>query len=134
MTDGATSMTGSGLLQATDVARKAQVLTSPNGLKYAAFGEVGLEDADLTRMVQAVPVSIAKALAAKTYYFVPLAMAEGRNVEGGGHRGGEVTMISPVFTSELADEAICHRNVELGAGEGVFISSRLLSDRFSLAF
>jgi hypothetical protein len=55
-------------------------------------------------------------------------------------------MISPVYTAELADLAICHRNVELGAGadgaavageegrEGVFISTRLLSDRFSLAF
>ena len=51
-------------------------------------------------------------------------------------------MVSPVYTSELAELAICHRNVELepGAGgsqdkgEGVFISTRLLSDRFSLAF
>jgi hypothetical protein len=43
-------------------------------------------------------------------------------------------MISAVYTSELADQAICHRNVELGSAEGVFISSRLLNDRFSLAF
>jgi len=55
-------------------------------------------------------------------------------------------MISPVYTAELADVAICHRNVTLGAGaekdavaseegrEGVFISTRLLSDKFSLAF
>ena len=51
-------------------------------------------------------------------------------------------MVSPVYTSELADLAICHRNVALengtggsqDKGEGVFISTRLLSDRFSLAF
>ena len=40
---------------------------------------------------------------------------------------------------ELAEQAICHRNLALGAGgdageEGVFISTRLLRDRFSLAF
>ena len=49
-------------------------------------------------------------------------------------------MISPVYSTELADLAICHRNVTLpaegsgAADEGVFISTRLLNDRFSLAF
>ena len=51
-------------------------------------------------------------------------------------------MISPSYSTEMADLAICHRNVTLLAGaggiagesEGVFISSRLLNDRFSLAF
>jgi hypothetical protein len=61
-------------------------------------------------------------------------------------------MISPVYTPELAELAICHRNVDLPAAafappseaptdpvthhptEAVFISTRLLSDRFSLAF
>ncbi len=82
-------------------------------------------------------LSVAAALVRRSYYFVPLALAEGRSAEGGGHRsGGEGTMISPVYTTELADLSICHRNVTLGgeAGEGVFISSRLLNDRFSLAF
>lgn len=127
-------MTGGGLMQATEVAREANVRTSANGLRYAPFGETGLDEAELARMVQAVPASIAAALAGKAYYFIPLAMAEGRSLDGAGHRGGEVTMISPAYTTELADQAICHRNVELGSGEGVFISSRLLSDRFSLAF
>ena len=127
-------MTGSGLIQATQVAREANVRTSANGLRYAAFGDTGLDEAELGRMVQAVPASIAAGLSGKTYFFVPLAIAEGRNLDGPGHRGGETTMISPVYSAELADEAICHRNVELGPGEGVFISSRLLGDRFSLAF
>jgi hypothetical protein len=134
MAEGATSMTGSGLLQATEVAREANLRTSANGLRYAAFGDTGLDEAELARMVQAVPASIAAGLSGKTYFFVPLAMAEGRNLDGAGHRAGETTMISPVHTAELADQAICHRNVELGSGEGIFISSRLLSDRFSLAF
>ena len=51
-------------------------------------------------------------------------------------------MVAPAYTVELAELAICHRNVALGPGavgsdtvrEGVFISTRLLSDRFSLAF
>ena len=56
-----------------------------------------------------------------------------------GRSGNEETMISPVYTAELAEQSICHRNVALGAGgdageEGVFISTRLLRDRFSLAF
>ena len=90
-------------------------------------------------MVQAVPASMSSALARKSYFFVPLALAEGRGGEAAGHRkGNEATLISPEYTTDLADQAICHRNVSLGTsdddGEGVFISSRLLNDRFSLAF
>jgi len=137
----------SGLVQATQVAREAAVRRAANGIAFAAFGETGLDDAELARMVQAVPTAVAAALARKTYYFVPLALAEGRSSESAGHRSGnEETLISPVYNVELADLAICHRNVALGAGadgaavageegrEGVFLSARLLSDRFSLAF
>ena len=137
----------SGLVQATQVAREAIVRRAANGISFAAFGDTGLEDADLLRMVQAVPSSIAAALGRKTYYFVPLALAEGRSSGSAGHRSGnEETMISPVYSAEIAEMAICHRNVELGAGadgaavvgeeprEGVFLSARLLNDRFSLAF
>ena len=133
----------SGLVLATQVAQESVVRQSPNGIRFAAFGENGLDDAELVRMVQAVPAAIAAALASKVYYFVPLALAEGRAAETAGHRSGnEATMISPGYSSELADLAICHRNVALGGGEsgiegggeGVFISTRLLNDRFSLAF
>jgi hypothetical protein len=136
-----------GLVQATQVAREAVARLAENGVHFATFGEINLDDADLVRMVQAVPKSVAAALVRKTYYFVPLALADGRVGESGGHRrGNEETMISPVYTTELADLAICHRNValvsrvgtDMGAveegREGVFISARLLSDRFSLAF
>jgi hypothetical protein len=128
-----------GLVQATQVAREADLRQAANGIRFAVFGDAGLDDVELARMVQAVPSSVAAALARKSYYFVPLALAESRAGEAAGHRkGNEVTMISPEYTAELADLAICHRNVALGAGEeggeGVFISSRLLNDRFSLAF
>ncbi len=143
MVEGVLSMSESvqgGLVQAIQVAREAAVRKSPNGIQFAAFGETGLDQAELARMVQAVPYSVAAALARKSYYFVPLALAEGRTGDSNGHRGGgEATMVSPVYTTELAELAICHRNVALtagpeGEGEGVFISSRLLNDRFSLAF
>ena len=107
MAEGATSKTGSGLLQATEVARDTTVRTSANGLRYASFGDTGLDDGELSRMVQAVPASIAAALAGKTYFFVPLAMAEGRSLDGAGHRAGETTMIAPAYTTDLADQAIC---------------------------
>ena len=129
----------SGLVAATQVVREAELRHAPNGIHYAAFGDTGIDDLELARMVQAVPTSVAAALAGKVYYFVPLALAEGRSAGTGGHRSGkETTMISPVYSADLVDLAICHRNVALGpgedAGEGVFISTRLLSDRFSLAF
>jgi hypothetical protein len=135
--------TQGGLLPATQVAREAALVRSPNGICFTAYGETGLDEVELARMVQAVPAAVATALSRKTYYFVPLAMSDGRGGEPAEQRSGvEATMVSPVYTSELADLAICHRNVSLengtggsqDKGEGVFISTRLLSDRFSLAF
>lgn len=130
-----------GLVQAAQVAREAAVRHGVNGIHFAAFGETAIDDAELVRMVQAVPTAVAAALARKTYYFVPLALAEGRAADSSGHRSGnEETMIAPAYSAQLADAAICHRNVALGAAggggecEGVFISTRLLGDRFSLAF
>ncbi len=116
----------SGVVQAAQVIREAAVRQAPNGIRYAAFGDNNLEDKDLDRMVQAVPVAIAGALARKTYYFVPLAMSEARGSEG--------TLVAPAYTPELGDQAICHRNVNHDDVEGVFISTRLLGDRFALAF
>ncbi len=129
----------SGLVQAAQVAREVGGAAVGQWRALCRVRRDRHRAAELERLVQAVPSSIAAALGRKTYYFVPLAMAEGRAGESAGHRSGnEETMISPVYTTELADLAICHRNVALGAGakdgEGVFISTRLLSDRFSLAF
>jgi hypothetical protein len=115
-----------GLVQAARVIREAEVRQAPNGVHYAAFGDNAIDDKELERMVQAVPLSIAGALSRKTYYFVPLALSESR--------GSEATVVAPAYTVEIADQAICHRNVTLGETDGVFISTRLLGDRFALAF
>jgi hypothetical protein len=114
------------LVQAVQVARETAVRKAPNGVNYAAFGDNNLDDKELAHMVQAVPTAIAAALARKTYYFVPLALNESR--------GNDVTLIAPAYNPELGDQAICHRNVTLDGTEGVFISTRLLGDRFALAF
>jgi hypothetical protein len=95
-------------------------------MRYAAFGDNNLNDKDIERMVQAVPIAIAGALNRKTYYFVPLALSD--------RRGGDSTLIAPAYTPEFGDQAICHRNVTHDDNEGVFISTRLLGDRFALAF
>ena len=120
----------SGLVQAVQVARDVAVRQAPNGVRYAAFGANEITDRDLERLVQAVPAVIASALTGKAYYFVPLAMSEREQRTG----SGEETMVSPEYTVALSDQAICHRNVELGGSEGIFISTRLLGDRFALAF
>jgi len=113
------------LVQAVQVARETTVRIAPNGVRFSGFGDNPLNELELERLVQAVPAAIAGALAHKTYYFVPLAMSEGR---------GEQTMVAAEYSPELAEGAICHRNVELSSGEGVFISTRLLGDRFTLGF
>src|ERR1700744_6017729 len=44
-------------------------------------------------------------------------------------------MVTRAWSDELGESAICHRNVELGSGHrGVFISTRLMGDRFALSF
>lgn len=115
-----------GLVKAVQVARETAVRHAPNGIAYAAFGDNSLEGPDLERLVQAVPAAIASALARKAYYFVPLALSEGR--------AGDATMVAAAYSIELGDQATCHRNVTLDNSEGVFISTRLLGDRFALAF
>jgi hypothetical protein len=119
----------SGLIHATQVARETTVRTTASGIHYATYGDTHLDAGDLDRMVQAVPTTVASALSRKAYYFVPLALSESRS--GG---SSETTLIAPVYTTELSDQAICHRNVNLGSSDGVFISTRLLGDRFALAF
>jgi hypothetical protein len=115
-----------GLVRAAQVARETAVLHAPNGIAFAAFGDNSLEGPDLERMVQAVPSAVASALSRKAYYFVPLAISENRT--------GDSTLVAPAYTTELGDQATCHRNVTLDNAEGVFISTRLLGDRFALAF
>ncbi|WP_213805252.1 hypothetical protein [Granulicella sp. dw_53] len=121
-----------GLIQATQVARDTVLQQAPNGLHYASYGDTNIAAPDLARMVQAVPTTIAAALSRKAYYFVPLAMSETKP-DPVADAKSEV-MISSAYTPDLSEHAICHRNVNLGSSEGIFISTRLLGDRFALAF
>lgn len=132
------------LVNAAQIARDTEIRQSPNGVHFATFGETGLADLDLDRMLEAVPTAITASLQANTYYFVPLALREAiaENPEAAGITDAtdkaaapEPTMVASAYTDEFSDSAICHRNVELGHGKrGVFISTRLMGDRFALSF
>ncbi len=108
---------------ADKVAANVPALQAPNGVHYAAWGEVRVPQPDLERLVGAVPNSLAPALAKRYYYFVPLVMVEGDHV-----------IAAPTYSIEQGDRAVCHRNVSLGAIDAVFVSTRLVEDRFGLAF
>lgn len=125
-----------GLVLATQVARETEVRRSSNGVRFATFGETGVADLDLDRMLEAVPTSIVSALKSNTYYFVPLALREPpHGMDAVSPRKNDQPMVASSYTDEFSDAAICHRNVELGQGNrGVFISTRLMSDRFALCF
>jgi hypothetical protein len=107
----------------SDILRKAPVQQAPNGVCYAVFGDMLLTTNDLERMVAVVPRPIAAALERKAYYFVPLTVSE-----------GEGALIAERYDVKLSENAVCHRNLKLGNSECVFISTRLMDDRFSIAF
>jgi hypothetical protein len=111
------------LWHAEKVATQVTVAQAPNGIHYAAWGETRISETDLERLVGAVPAALSAALANRAYYFVPLAIAD----------TGEV-LIAPNYTVDLGDRAICHRNATFGTTEAVFLSTRLVEDRFGLAF
>jgi hypothetical protein len=111
------------LLPAQRVAQEAQVLQAQNGVCYAQYGDTHLTAQELERVVQAVPIAIASALKGRAYYFVPLTISE-----------NDETLVAPEYTIDFSDRAICHRNVQFGSSECIFISTRLMQDRFALAF
>jgi hypothetical protein len=111
------------LWHAEKVATQVKVAQASNGIHYAAWGETRVAETDLERLVAAVPAALAPALNDRAYYFVPLAIAD----------SGE-TMIAPSYTVDLGDRAVCHRNAVFGTTEAVFLSTRLVEDRFGLAF
>lgn len=111
------------LWQAGRVASHTSLSTASNGIHYSAWGETRLPEADLERLVGAVPATMAPALDRRAYYFVPLAIAD----------TGEI-LVAPGYTVELGDRAVCHRNTSFGTTEAVFLSTRLVEDRFGLAF
>jgi hypothetical protein len=111
------------LWHAEKVATQATVQEATNGIRYASFGETRISDPDLERLVGAVPAGLAPALRQRAYYFVPLTIADtGEN------------LIAPAYSVALGDRAVCHRNAAFGSTEAVFISTRLVEDRFGLAF
>src|SRR6266853_3904074 len=106
-----------------EVVRQTPVSQAPNGICYACAGEITVAEADLQRMVAAVPDAAAAALERKAYYFVPLTVNQ-----------GDDTVIADRYDVSLSDNAVCHRNLELGDSQCVFISTRLMDDKFSIAF
>lgn len=111
------------LWPAEKVASHAQANAAPNGIRYAVWGENRISDAELERLVGAVPLALSPALLHRAYYFVPLAITDTGD-----------PMIAPSYTVELGDRAVCHRNATFGEMEAVFLSTRLVEDRFGLAF
>ena len=73
--------------------------------------------------MSAVPDAAAAALKRKAYYFVPLTVNQGAE-----------TVIADRYDVALSDNAVCHRNLDLGDSQCVFISTRLMDDKFSVAF
>src|ERR1700691_4611602 len=111
------------LLPASLVAQQTPVRQSENRLSYAIFADTHITDQELEPIVQAVPNAIAAALTRHAYYFVPLTIGE-----------TEETMVAPGYTVDLGDRAMCHRNVQFDGSDCIFISTRLMQDRFALAF
>jgi len=106
-----------------EVVRQTPVSQASNGICYAVSGQVTLSETDLERMIAAVPGTAAAALSRKAYYFVPLTVSH-----------GEDTVIADRYDVSLSDNAVCHRNLNLGDSQCVFISTRLMDDKFSVAF
>ena len=106
-----------------EVVRLTPVSQAPNGVCYAVSGDVTISSVDLERMVATVPRAIATALQRKAYYFVPLTVNQ-----------GDETVIADRYDVALSDNAVCHRNLDLGDSQCVFISTRLMDDKFSVAF
>jgi hypothetical protein len=106
-----------------EIVQSSPVSQAPNGICYARSGETTLSENDLDRMIAAVPSPIAAALTRKAYYFVPLTVSH-----------GDETVIADRYDVVLSDNAVCHRNLNIGDAQCVFISTRLMDDKFSVAF
>lgn len=107
----------------SEIVRMAPVSQAQNGICYASMGQLTVPSIELDRMVNAVPNAVARALNRKAYYFVPLTTGQDDEVR-----------IADRYDVALSDQAVCHRNYKVGDSECVFISTRLMEDRFSIAF
>lgn len=127
------------LLTPAEAAQQADAITAPNGVRYATLGNLdgpSTSPAELARLVGAVPEAMAAGLAQHVYLFVPLALSGARldGDESGPFASADRTLIAREFDAVLAEKAICHRNARVGDAEYVFLSSRLQTDSFALAF
>lgn len=111
------------LIPAVQVTQQAPAVQAANGIFYASFGETKPAGEDVERIVQAVPTGMTGALERRAYYFVPLTIADNDEI-----------LIAPDYSRELSDRAICHKNSQFGSAECTFISTRIMQDRFALAF
>ena len=111
------------LWPAEKVATQTEMVVGANGIHFTQWGDTRIAETDLERLVGAVPLALAPALMRRAYYFVPLAIADSGDV-----------MVAPSYTVDLGDRAVCHRNASFGVTEAVFLSTRLVEDRFGLAF
>jgi hypothetical protein len=123
MSNSADPVGPSGPWPADKVAATTTAVLAANGVHYAAWGETRVSQPELEKLVGVVPRTLAPAIEKRYYYFVPLVIVEGDGV-----------IAAPNYTVDLGDRAICHRNISLGAIEAVFLSTRLVEDRFGLAF
>ena len=114
------------LVQATQVIHEAEVRMRPTASATLPSANTILSSVIWSAWCRPFLSPSRAPSARKTYYFVPLALSD--------RRGGEATLVAPAYTPELGDQAICHRNVNHDGTEAVFISTRLLGDRFALAF
>ena len=106
-----------------EIIRIAPVQQATNGICYSTTGEINLPASDLEHMVASVPTAIAAALTRKAFYFVPLTVVQNEEV-----------LIADRYDVALSDQAVCHRNYESGDSQAIFISTRLMDDRFSVGF
>src|SRR5665213_879040 len=111
------------LWSAEKVATQVPAAQAANGIHFAVWGETRVAENDIERLIAAVPATMSSALSNRAYYFVPLAISEDGD-----------TMVSPGYSVDMGDRAVCHRNATLGTTEAVFLSTRLVEDRFGLAF
>jgi len=111
------------LFTPNEILLSSPVRQAANGLCYASAGQTTLQPSELEQMAAAIPQAIASALTKHAFYFVPLAIAR-----------GEETLIAERYDVDLSEQAVCHRTVKAGVGECIFISTRLMEDRFGVAF
>lgn len=122
------------ILTAAEAASQSHAQTSTNGVRYATFGL--LNDGalnvveELPRLIGTVPAVMSAALAKTVFYFVPLTLTP----EGATDLANAQASVAAAYSVDLADRAVCHRNVRLADHDAVLVSARLQNDRFALAF